>query len=268
MPFSVLMSVYAKENPQYLKEALDSVFSQSLPPDEVVLVEDGRLTEGLYAEIRSQQRLHPQLKTVELEENQQLGRALGIGLGQVSHPLVARMDSDDIAVLERFAVQYRYMMEHPEVSAVGGYIQEFDDAGTWKKVKEMPLGKEIDHYIRYRNPLNHMTVMFRRDAVMQAGNYQHFPFLEDYFLWSRMYAQGAKLANIPQVLVHARTSGNLFRRRGGAAYCRRYLKFRRIQRELGITNRRQFLKGCLLSIAISLQPGWLRKRVYGVLLRK
>ena len=71
MPFSVLMSVYAKENPQYLKEALDSVFSQSLPPDEVVLVEDGRLTEGLYAEIRSQQRLHPQLKTVELEENQQ-----------------------------------------------------------------------------------------------------------------------------------------------------------------------------------------------------
>ena len=80
MPFSVLMSVYAKENPQYLKEALDSVFSQSLPPGEVVLVEDGRLTEGLYAEIRSQQRLHPQLKTVELEENQQLGRALGIGL--------------------------------------------------------------------------------------------------------------------------------------------------------------------------------------------
>ncbi len=269
MSFSVLMSVYAKEQPAYLSLALESVFRQSLPPDEVILVEDGKLTEGLYEVIRKQQMLHPELKAVQLEENQQLGRALRIGLGYASHELVARMDADDIAVGERFEVQCRYMDSHPEVAAVGGYIQEFDDSGTWEKVKEMPLGEEeIRHYMRYRNPLNHMTVMFRKKAVIQAGNYEHFPFLEDYYLWCRMYAQGAKLANLPDVLVCARTSGSMFQRRGGFAYCRRYLKFRGIQRKLGITNRWEYLVGCALSIAISLQPGWLRKRVYGLLLRR
>ena len=269
MSFSVLMSVYAKEQPKYLSLALESVFGQSLPPDEVILVEDGKLTEGLYGVIEQQQKLHPELRAVQLEENKQLGRALGIGLGYVSLDLVARMDSDDIAVRERFEIQCGYMESHPEVAAVGGYIREFDDSGNWAKVKEMPLGDlEIEKYMRYRNPLNHMTVMFRKEAVMQAGNYRHFPFLEDYYLWARMCARGAKLANIPKVLVQARVSGNLFQRRGGLAYCRRYLKFRGIQRELGLTGLREYLVGCVLSIAISLQPSWLRKRVYGLILRK
>ena len=149
------------------------------------------------------------------------------------------------------------------------YMQEFDDQGSSDKIREVPLEeKEIHKFMRYRNPLNHVTVMFRKEAVMSAGNYQHFPFLEDYYLWNRMYAGGAKLANIPKVLVKVRTSPNMFKRRGGFSYCAGYLRFRRIQRKLNITNTREYLLGCILSIAITLQPGWLRKWVYSAVLRR
>ena len=162
MPFSVLMSVYAKEQPEYLSIALDSVFDQSLPPDEVILIEDGRLTKELYSVIEEKQRLYQNLKVIQLEENHQLGRALAKGLEYVSHDLVARMDSDDIAVRERFEIQYQYMVDHPQIAIVGGYIKEFNDEGTWDKIRQVPLeGKEIRRYMRYRNPLNHVTVMFR-----------------------------------------------------------------------------------------------------------
>lgn len=269
MSFSVLMSVYGKEQPEYLAVALDSVFDQSLQPDELILVEDGKLTERLYKVIEEKQRLYSGLKCVRLEENRQLGRALQAGLEQVSNELVARMDSDDIAVYDRFEVQYQYMQEHPQTDVVGGYIEEFDDEGTWKKVREVPMGEQaIRKYMRYRNPLNHVTVMFRKHAVMQAGGYEHFPFLEDYYLWNRMYAQGARLDNMSRIFVKVRTSGNMFKRRGGFKYCTRYLKFRKIQRDLGITNGIEFVIGCILSIGLSLQPGWLRKWVYSAFLRR
>ena len=269
MPFSVLMSVYAKEQPEYLSIALDSVFDQSLPPDEVILIEDGRLTKELYSVIEEKQRLYQNLKVIKLEENHQLGRALAKGLEYVSHDLVARMDSDDIAVRERFEIQYQYMVDHPQIAIVGGYIKEFNDEGTWDKIRQVPLeGKEIRRYMRYRNPLNHVTVMFRKQAVMQAGNYQHYPFLEDYYLWNRMYAQGAKMANIPIVFVKVRTSTDMFQRRGGLKYCAWYLKFRKAQKKLGITNGREFLIGCVLSMALSLSPGRIRKWGYNFILRR
>jgi len=269
MAFSVLMSVYAREHPEYLGAALDSVMDQTMKPDEIVLVEDGKLTEELYQIIREKQKLYPCLKPVQLEENQQLGRALAIGLSHVSNELVARMDSDDISVRERFELQYQYMQDHPKTALVGGYIQEFDDQGSWDKIRQVPLDeKEIHRYMRYRNPLNHVTVMFRKEAILSAGNYQHFPYLEDYYLWNRLYANGAKLANIPKVLVKVRTSPNMFKRRGGFSYCAGYLRFRRIQKKLNITNTREYLLGCILSIAITLQPGWLRKWVYSAVLRR
>lgn len=269
MSFSVLISVYAKERPEYLSAALDSVFDQSLPPDEVVLVEDGRLTKELYGVIKQKQKLYPNLKIVQLEKNQQLGRALAKGLEVVNHELVARMDSDDIAVRERFEMQYQYMVNNPQIAVVGGYIKEFNDQGTWNKIKQVPLEeKDIYQYMRYRNPLNHVTVMFRKHAVMQAGGYQHYPFLEDYYLWNRMYAHGARMANIPKVLVKVRTSADMFKRRGGLRYCAWYLKFRKVQNKLGITNKREYFIGCVLSLAISLLPGWLRKWIYNFVLRR
>ena len=287
MGFSVLMSVYKKEKPEYLREALESVINQTLPPDEIVLVEDGPLTaeldkvvDDIEALLRQKAEMTqhgqsykerlPQLKVVKLEQNQQLGRALAEGLKHCTNELVARMDTDDIAVSDRFEVQYRYMEEHPEIAVSGGLMEEFDPADeSYRKVKNMPTSKEnIKSYSRYRNPVNHMTVMFRKAKVEAAGGYRHFPFLEDYDLWIRMQAKGCEFANIDKVFVRARTERDIYKRRGGRKYCRQYLELRKQQRQLGLLNIKEYTVAIVLTIGMTLQPSWLRKLVYQRALRK
>lgn len=287
MEFSVLMSVYKKEKPEYLREALESVINQTLPPDEIVLVEDGPLTaeldkvvDDIEALLRQKTEMTqhgqsykerlPQLKVVKLEQNQQLGRALAEGLKHCTNELVARMDTDDIAVSDRFEVQYRYMAEHPEIAVSGGLMEEFDPADeSYRKVKNMPTSKEnIKSYSRYRNPVNHMTVMFRKAKVEAAEGYRHFPFLEDYDLWTRMQAKGCEFANIDKVFVRARTERDIYKRRGGRKYCRQYLELRKQQRQLGLLNIKEYAVAIILTIGMTLQPSWLRKLVYQRALRK
>ena len=280
MGFSVLMSVYKKEKPEYLREALESVINQPLPPDEIVLVEDGPLTPELDAVLdeiaskliqkQSYKDTKLQLRVVKLEQNQQLGRALAEGLKHCTNELIVRMDTDDIAVSDRFEVQYRYMAEHPEIAVSGGLMEEFDPADeSYRKVKNMPTSKEnIKSYSRYRNPVNHMTVMFRKAKVEEAGGYRHFPFLEDYDLWTRMQAKGCEFANIDKVFVRARTERDIYKRRGGRKYCRQYLELRKQQRQLGLLNIKEYTVAIVLTIGMTLQPSWLRKLVYQRALRK
>ena len=192
MGFSVLMSVYQKEKPEYLRQALQSVMHQSLEPQEIVLMQDGKLTEELYQVIEECKNECPYLKIYEIPDNVGLGRALAKGVLLCSNELIARMDTDDIAKEDRFEIQYNYMKAHADVAVTGGFMEEFDDQdASYHSIKQMPeYMEEILKYARYRNPLNHMTVMFRKDSVLQAGNYRHFPYLEDYDLWSRMLTQG------------------------------------------------------------------------------
>lgn len=269
MAFSVLMSVYKSENPSYFQAALESVIDQSLVPDEIVLIQDGPLTPELYEVIAGMKEKFPGLVTYAFKENVQLGRALAKGVSLCQNELIARMDTDDIALKDRFMLQYQYMKNHPDVSVCGGYMQEFCDDDAYTKVKTMPLSfAEIKAYAKLRNPVNHMTVMFRKKDVLDAGNYQHFPFLEDYFLWSRMLAKGRQFANIPQVLVKARTSQKLYERRGGMAYFLQYQKLRRLQKEMGLLQGVSYYKAVVLTCVMTLQPAFLRKIVYRRILRK
>lgn len=286
MGFSVLMSVYEKEKPQYLREALKSVIDQSLQPDQIVLVEDGRLPDeledvvkefevrlnedGREPEEKELGQLLTKLDVVRLPQNQKLGRALAEGLRRCDNELVARMDTDDIAEPDRFEIQYRYMIEHPETAVSGGLMEEFDpEDDSYRKIKTMPTGKAaIAKYSRYRNPVNHMTVMFRKTEVEAAGGYRHYPYLEDYDLWIRMMARGCGFSNIDKVFVKARTERNIYKRRGGMDYCRQYMKLRKEQRSLGLLNSREYMTAVLLTMGMTLQPSWMRKLVYQKALRK
>lgn len=161
------------------------------------------------------------------------------------------------------------MQQHPEISVCGGFIREFNDEGTYERIKRMPrLMEDILPYARYRNPLNHMTVMFRKQDVLNAGNYRHFPYLEDYDLWSRMLAKGCAFYNLPEILVKARTSEALYERRGGAAYFRQYRQLRKEQHTLGLTSGKEYATGCILSFGMTMQPSFLRKLTYQKVLRK
>lgn len=259
---SVLMSVYKKENPEFLRRALDSIYAQTLEVDEIVLVEDGKLPDEL-VDVISQ---YPEVHIVRLQRNVQLGRALEAGLKNCHHDLVARMDTDDIMMPYRLEKQYRFMMEHPEIAACGGDIAEFIEEGVILREKHMPTSAyELYRYGKKRNPLNHMTVMFRKSAVEAVGGYRHFPGLEDYDLWSRLLAQGYQIANIPEVLVKARIGDRFASRRGGWAYFKRYLELRKEQRRIGYLNTREYIVACVLTFGMTVMPEKLREKAYAVL---
>ena len=170
--FSVLLSIYYKEKPEYFRECMESIYSQTVLPDEIVLVEDGRLTEELYEAIRDYECRPSEINfvTVKLEKNSGLGLALAEGIKHCSNELVARMDTDDICVPDRFERQLNAFSENPGLDIIGGYISEFsDDTRNIISERTVPLGNYvIKQYQRKRDAFNHMTVMYKRSAVLQA----------------------------------------------------------------------------------------------------
>lgn len=184
MSFSVLMSVYLKEQPLFLRQSLNSIFKQTFEPNEVILVEDGPLSNGLYAILDEFQSLYPQIIRVKLSQNGGLGNALNEGLKHCSHELVIRMDTDDICFPDRFEKQIEFMTKHPEVDISSAWLEEFEgDVTNVKTIKKVPAShSEIKTYIKTRNPLNHPAVIFRKSAVERAGGYKHFPLFEDWYL--------------------------------------------------------------------------------------
>ena len=269
MSFSVLMSIYKGENPNYLKQAFDSLIAQTLQPSEVLLIEDGPLTKELYDVINIYQKRYPILKTYVFHENVMLGRALAKGVLLCSNEIIARMDTDDIALPERFEKQYKYLKSHPRVSVVGSAIEEFNDKKTLYSQKYMPkTTKQIRRYIKYRNPINHMTVMFRKADVLCAGNYRHYPLLEDYDLWNRMINKGYMLHNLSDILVKARTNENRYAKRGGFEYFKTFTKLRLLQYQLGILNKLELINSLIGTMIMTLTPNWSRKIAYHFFLRK
>lgn len=269
MGISVLMSVYQKEKPEYFKAALESVINQTMQPDEILVIKDGPLTTELETVLEEVSKHCSYLRTYQFEENVQLGRALRKGVELCENGLIARMDTDDIACPDRLQKQCDYMMAHEDVAVLGGYIEEFCDDQSFSNVKTIPTGiEDIRSYARFRNPLNHMTVMFRKTAVLEVGNYRHYPFLEDYDLWGRVLAADYEIDNLPEVLVRARVGNELYGRRGGFEYCKRYLGLRKEQHKLGLTNWMEWMIACGITIAVTIIPSGARKQVYQKILRK
>ncbi len=221
--YSVLMSVYKKENANYLSQAINSMLNQTVKPTEIVLVEDGPLTDELYEAIDSFVRENPFLfKIVRNEKNLGLGLALAKGLLECSNELVARMDTDDIAKSNRIQKELEEFERDSHLSLCGGYIREFEgeDVEHTVGIRTVPIeDTEIKTYIKSRCPFNHMTVMFKKSEVLNAGNYQHLLYNEDYLLWINMLKAGCKFKNIPEVLVDVRVDKNFYSdRRGGNQY--------------------------------------------------
>ena len=216
--FSVLMSVYEKECPDFFDAALDSILiHQTRIPDEFILICDGPLTPGLEAVIAKYLAMFPfLLKVFRLEENRGLGHALNYGLDKCTCDWVARADSDDSCVETRFEEQLRFLASYPDTDIVSSYIDEFrENPRSPERVKIMPTDHTgILKMAKSRNPINHMAVIFRKSVIEAAGSYLPLPYVEDYYLWVRAIAQGAKLANVGAVLVHARIGNGMESRRG------------------------------------------------------
>jgi len=269
MKLSVLMSVYAKESPLYLRQSLESLAVQTRRADEIVLVEDGPLPAELGDAIAEIARVLP-VTSVRLPAQLGLGTALREGLGACCGEFVARMDSDDICAAGRFARQLDFFNCNPQVDVVGGAIAEFrDDPRRVESIRRLPEDEhELRWFARYRNPLNHMTVMFRKSSVLDAGSYQPCEGFEDYHLWARMLAHGAQLRNLPEVLVHVRCGNGMHRRRGGLSYLRREVVFQRFLHRTGLASLSDCARNMLLRAPLRIAPVFIRSLCYAWFLRE
>ena len=268
--FSVLMSVYFKESPSYLVEALSSIFTQTLMPDEVVLVEDGLLTSELDEVINKFKDNYPDiLKIVKFKNNRGLGKALHDGLLECKNEIVFRMDTDDIAHNDRFEKQIKVFIEQ-DIDVVGSNITEYDE--TMQNVTSNRIvpetDKEIKQMAKSRNPINHMTVGFKKQAILESGNYMDMAYFEDYYLWVRVMAKGYKFYNIQESLINVRGGNDMIKRRGGFKYIKPIMNFEKALLKLKFISFFDYIKNCVKRIIGALIPNNLRFFLYKKMLRK
>lgn len=255
------MSVYKAEKPEFLVESLESLKQQTLIADEVVLVEDGPISAELSAVIESfRQAIN--ICSVQLPENVGLAAALNEGLKYCQHEIIARMDTDDIAQPQRFAVQYQFMLDHPEIAACSSYVEEFFEGGNQgPTVRVLPTAHDqIVRYAKFRTPLSHPAAIYRKACVEAIGGY---PLLypEDQAIWALMISRGYKLGNIPDVLLRMRTNSNFFARRGWHLF-KGQLAVLNFRRRLGVVSHWEYTQNLVFLCLIRLPPRQIRSFLF------
>ena len=218
--FSISISVYKNDNPEYFIQALNSIISQTIKPSEIVLVVDGPVTKSIDKVIEQFEKTFENFKTVRLKENKGHATARQIGIENTQYDIVALMDSDDISVPNRFEKQLSIFKNDKKLSVLGGQIHEFIDS-TYNVVglRNVPLDDAaIKSYLKSRCPMNQVTVMFRKSAILAVGGYIDWHYEEDYYLWIRMVQASYKFQNLPLNLVNVRVGKEMYNRRGGYKY--------------------------------------------------
>ncbi|MCY1634885.1 glycosyltransferase [Marinifilum sp. D737] len=218
--FSVSISVYKNDNITFFKDAIESIIHQTLIPNEIILVVDGPVYDNMKSVIKGYDQNLDILKVIWLDENMGHGNARRIGLENCTNNLVALMDSDDISLPDRFAKQIECFKRHPEVSIVGGYIDEFIDSTNnivGRRLVEL-TDLDIKKYLKSRCPMNQVTVMFKKSDIIEVGGYIDWYNNEDYYLWARMCLADKIFMNLDEVLVHVRVGNEMYKRRGGWKY--------------------------------------------------
>ena len=269
--YSVLMSVYRKEKAEYLRTAMDSIWNQTVPTDDFVLVCDGPLSDELDAVISEMENEHRgNLHVVRLEQNGGLGNALNAGIKECRHELVARMDSDDISRPERCERQLMMFREHPGLSICSGTVEEFSESPDVIEARRIlpETNEEILRFAQKRTPFNHPCVMYRKSAVEAAGGYRHFYLLEDYYLWIRMLQEGSVGYNLQEPLLWMRAGSDMYKRRAGWKYAKSQKALFRYIKDTGFIGVRQSASSVFTRGVSSLLPNGVRKMAFKTVLRK
>lgn len=271
--FSIITSVYKNDRPEFVQVALDSMLvRQTVKPTEIVLVRDGQVPIELETLLEKYEAEYPNVfNVIRLDHNGGLGEALKLGVDTAKYDIIARMDSDDICMPNRFDIQLQYMERHPEIDIVGGQMTEFigvPDNIIGKRV--VPCSNdEIYDYMKGRCALNHVTVMFRKAAVLKAGNYQDWFWNEDYYLWIRMMKAKCQFANVPDVLVNVRSGSDQYARRGGRKYYESEKGIKQLQLENGMISKMEYRHFIFQRYIIQvIMPNWLRGLVFRTFARK
>lgn len=268
--YSVLMSVYAKEKSEFLRESMMSMYEQTIPTDDFVLVCDGSLSEELNKVIdEMQKKFGKRLRVFRFEKNWGLGLALKFGVEKCKNELIVRMDSDDVSVEDRIEKQLE-IFDESEFSVVGGYVAEFENSiKNAKSIRRVPkTNEEILKFGKMRNPVNHPTAMFKKADVLAVGNYQNVRYCQDYFLWVELLAKGYKFYNIQEVLVYMREDKNTFKRRSGKMYFNIQKQLLKRMKGLKLISSFEYSKFISIRFCQAFIPNFLRQAIFSRFMRE
>ena len=266
--FSLLLCTYKNDNPLHFKECLDSIIAGTVHPSEMIIIKDGLLTAEL-EEVISNTNFPFETNTIPLPTHQTQGIARREGVAAAKYDWIALMDSDDIALTNRFELQLAELSKNPKIDILGGQIAEFLDLpNRTHAIRKTPLTHtDIVNWSKKRNPFNAMTVMFKKSLAIESGNFRYFPGFEDYDLWVRMIKKGAICQNCEDILVHVRTGYGMYSRRRGIRYIKNEWRMQQGLLNLGIINRWQFLINVIKRIPVRLFPKPMIESIYTKFLR-
>lgn len=271
-PYSVLISVYGGENADFFAQSLESLYIQTYPADEIVLVCDGALDKALDDVIaKYSEKFGGRLTVHRLESHGGTAKCANTGLALCKNEFIMKMDSDDVCLDNRAEKQMRYLAEHPDISILGCYIQEFDSTTGEDIATRCPPTEndEIRKFARRRAPFNNQTLVYRKSLALSIGGYsEELERCEDYDFMVRMLMAGAKAANIPEALVRYRvTPGNLNRRRN-LRNTKSFIAVRKKIRKMGFSSFTDFIIPCAGQIILFIIPSCITGFLYKKLLRK
>ena len=273
MRYSVLMSVYKNDNPDFLKTALESIYEkQTRKPDEIVVVFDGKLTTELYAVLdKFKENKENIVFYYPQDTNRGLGEALRIGSEKCTGDYIFRMDSDDISVPERFEKQIAYIESHPDIDVLGTDIAEFDISPENEQMRLRVCPQKHDNIVKMakkRNPMNHVSVCMKRSALEKCGGYETLLLLEDYYLWLKMIACACKLENLNESLVYVRVGNGFDSKRSSKVRITGWKVLQKFMLEHKLINKIEAATNMVYIVGFVYCPVGLKKLVYSKLLRK
>lgn len=270
--FSLLLSLYYKENPIALDQSFQSIWiDQTIKPKEIILVLDGPIGDELKLIVKKwQDKIGSVFKVILLPENVGLGKALNEGLQHCTNDWVFRMDTDDICTPDRFSKQIEFIENHPDVVLFGGQILEFTNEPNDSQVlKTVPtIDEDIRKFAQKRCPFNHMTVAYRKSIIQELGGYQHHLFMEDYNLWLRVIGSGYKVANLEDIILYARVGNGMHSRRKGLEYVKSEKQLLKLKKELKLQNPIHANILFLIRSVFRLMPSSMLGKIYNTFLRK
>ena len=269
MQFSVCMSVYHGDNALFFQNALDSIFNQTLLPSELVLIIDGPVGEDIDKVVAGVAN-NEIVRVIRLEKNSGHAISRQAGLDAAQYDYVAIMDSDDLAKHDRFEKQVAFVLEHPEVDALGGQINEFiGETNSVVGKRIVPLTDDgIKAYMKSRCPMNLVTMMLKKKSVEKVGGFIDWYCEEDYYLWIRMAEAGMTFANLSDILVNVRVGKEMYERRGGIRYFRSEAKLQQYMFKQGVITFHRYIYNVLVRFAVQVaMPNSVRSFVFQKLFR-
>lgn len=269
--YSVLMSVYTKDNPEWLIESIECMLNQTIKCDEFVIVEDGPLNDELNKIIDSYESKYPNVfNIIKIAKNGGLGPALKLGVENCKNEWIARMDSDDYSPSNRIEKQFNIVNQYPEVGIIGSNADEFYDNidNVVAHVVLPETNADIIKFSKRRCPYRHSGLLYKKSEIIRAGNYQECYLCEDYDLYARMEMCGSVGYNIQEPLLYVRVNPDFYGRRGGIKYLNSILQFKKRLYKNHFYSLKDYIISSGAHIVVCLMPNKLREFIYKKLLRK